>query len=129
MSEEQVNVPEIFEPGMSDDEIAERARLGIVGIYDAAHAVVQGILAQASQATEGRIEVKWEGVAKNMADMPYGDLARMASSARAYLEAFAIVQRWHVPGDGKTLGNLLKVIPADEAAEVHRLMAICTESN
>lgn len=49
-------------------------------------------------------------------DARRGDINRMTSQARAWLDAVAVIDRWMLPrGDQRTLGSVIKVLPPDEA--------------
>lgn len=121
--------PEVpaFPEGLTDEEVAEMAREGLVTIYAAAAGVAERIIAEAERVTDGRLAVLRDKEPRNLTDLTYGDLSRMAASAKAYTACFAIVRRWLLPSDTRTLGNLLKILPADDATEIVRLLKIATE--
>lgn len=92
-------------------EIVAAGRQAIADTRAEADALVEHIAALIETATGETIAVRRPG----LLDAQYGDLARMEAQARAYLEAMSVVRRWRVPGDRRTLGALLKVMPPDEA--------------
>lgn len=51
-------------------------------------------------------------------DAGYADLADMAEQTRAYAEAWRLIRTQLQPDDARTLGALLKVIPAHLAHEI-----------
>ncbi|MBP5915746.1 hypothetical protein F3K34_27170 [Streptomyces sp. LBUM 1486] len=77
-----------------------------------AHEVaIETVINEVQQQTGERLLVRQPGVL----DASYGDLARMAVQVEHYAEAWRLVREWLLPGDCRTLGSVLKVMPAPVA--------------
>lgn len=85
-------------------EVAARLGEVIGGVEDTAR--------QLEQATGQRIVARRPQVL----DARRGELDRMSRQAREWLAAMEVVDRWLLPrGDQRSLGAVIKVMPADEA--------------
>jgi hypothetical protein len=93
-----------------EDLIADaRATLAsFAAVYDDA---VRLVVEHVQQQTGETIAIRRPGVL----DARLSDLFTMEYQANSYIEAMRAIRRWMHPGDTRRVGDVLKVIPADEA--------------
>ena len=77
-------------------------------------AAIESVVSEVQQQTGQKLLVRRPGVL----DASYGDLARMAEQTEHYAEAWRLIREWLPARDGRSLGSLLKVIPARTAHEI-----------
>jgi hypothetical protein len=84
---------------------------------DEARQALDSIIGSAVEAVE---EVTGERllVKPSVLDARAADLAAMERQTEHYREAMRLYRQWWTPGDRRTLGALLKVIPTEVAHEI-----------
>jgi hypothetical protein len=111
----------IGEGAAVNDEHAELVEAGYRALAELQHmheAAIEVLVTEILQRTGTKLLVRQPGVL----DASYEDLARMAAQAAHYGEAWRLIGGWLRPTDIRTLGAVLKVMPAQQAHEITGLL-------
>ncbi|GGK65507.1 hypothetical protein [Streptomyces flaveus] len=101
---------------MSDDraELIAAGHAAIVQLQYAHEVAIETVVNEVQQRTGERLLVRQPGVL----DATFGDLAAMEEQTKHYAAAMTLIRQWMLPTDARSLGSLLKVVPAEVAHQV-----------
>lgn len=103
-------------PAVSGDraELIAAGHAAIIQLQYAHGVAIETVVNEVQQRTGEKLLVRQPGVL----DAGYGDLAGMARQTEHYAEAWRLICKWMLPDDSRSLGSVLKVIPAEVAHEI-----------
>lgn len=103
---------------MSDDrdqaEVLAAGYAALAQLQYAHEVAMETVVNEVRQQTGERLLVRQPGVM----DATLRDLAGMELQTQHFAAAMKLIRQWLLPTDGRPLGSLLKVIPAEVAHEV-----------
>jgi hypothetical protein len=89
-------------------------RAALERLQHAHEVAVESVVSEVQQHTGERLLVRRPGVL----DASFADLAAMEAQTEHYAAAMALIRQWMHAADTRSLGSVLKVIPAQVAHEI-----------